>query len=226
MHSLLTNSFTWRKTTGGEANLTRAHSQTHTHKKTKPRRDGEKTIKSGIKLNECEGAQLSGRDDAVQQGLNKMPFIRSRHEKASSSWRCCLRPQLPPWLTSDSADSPSQLVWVWATYGRSAIPRPRWWKKKKKKSMWISHDTQGAEGYFIDKDFILARGRAVITLHSKCGLWLTAAYLGDEAKCVSHTHTHQCDFKTIGYWRERRPVTARRARNDKCCRPCRRVSCV
>lgn len=44
---------------------------THTRKK-KPWRDGEKPIKSGIKLNECEGAQLSGRDEAVQQGLNKM----------------------------------------------------------------------------------------------------------------------------------------------------------
>lgn len=61
---------------------------THTHT-----RNHEAMIKSGVKLNECEGEQLSGCDDTMQR-LNKMLFIRL--EKASSSWSCCLRPQLPP----------------------------------------------------------------------------------------------------------------------------------
>lgn len=64
--------------------------------------DNEEMIKSSIKLNECEGAQLekpdpkqSGRNE-MMQGLNKMLFIRPLLQKASSSWDCCLRPQLPP----------------------------------------------------------------------------------------------------------------------------------
>lgn len=90
-------SFRWHETTvvGKVANPT----QTCTHT---TQCDNEKMIKSSIKLNECEGAQLekldpkqSGHDEMMQR-LNKMLFIRRLLEKASNSWVCCLRPQLPP----------------------------------------------------------------------------------------------------------------------------------
>lgn len=84
-----------------------------------------------------EWAQLSWRGETTQ-GLNKMLFIRTLIEKASSSWVCCLRPQLPP----DSLDPITVFVW----FGRSA----KWHLIK-----WVLCDTLGAKGDFTEKPTVM-----------------------------------------------------------------------
>lgn len=116
--------------------------------------DNEEMIKSSIKLNEWEGAQLekpdpeqSGRDE-MMQGLNKMLFIRPLLEKASSSWACLLvcnlnypltHFRLGRFISCAHLAQPEE--------GRSVHGlRARLIK-------WVSSDALEAKGYFIQKAY-------------------------------------------------------------------------